>query len=312
MNLKELFQAIQLGYQKAVGENFTNHPLAILMRDAPNEIIKPLLDDNDLFIKGSAGMGQWTELPWIGVFNKNETDGARDGVYVVYLFSGDMERLYLCLGQGITDPMEQFGRKGGLAKLKARAELARANYNLPGFATDNKLQLSESQRGSDYERAVIFYKEYDLKNLPEYEILTKDLLELIKLYNDYLLTENVATVETDFSEVVGEVEEGKRLLRQHYVRERNRSIIKAAKEKALKEKGGLNCEVCGFSFLIHYGERGRNFIEGHHKKPVSELQAGEKTSVNDIVLICSNCHSIIHAKWPYLPFEELQKIYRSS
>ncbi|MDD4221943.1 MAG: hypothetical protein WCQ63_04485, partial [Methanomethylophilus sp.] len=29
------------------------------------------------------------------------------------------------------------------------------------------------------------------------------------------------------------------------------------------------CQICGFDFSKAYGERGRRFIEGHHRKPVS-------------------------------------------
>ena len=52
------------------------------------------------------------------------------------------------------------------------------------------------------------------------------------------------------------------------------------------------CEVCGLSFEDVYGEIGRDFIEVHHIKPVSE---GERmVNLADLVMLCSNCHSMIH------------------
>ncbi|WP_338786271.1 HNH endonuclease [Metabacillus sp. FJAT-53654] len=103
-------------------------------------------------------------------------------------------------------------------------------------------------------------------------------------------------------------EEGKKKLRQHIVRERNPQIIKLAKERFKEKHGKLFCEICTFDFYEYYGEIGEDFIEGHHTKPVSELQEGEKTKVEDIALVCSNCHKILHRRRPWLKKEELMKL----
>ncbi|GAE32694.1 hnh endonuclease [Halalkalibacter hemicellulosilyticusJCM 9152] len=60
--------------------------------------------------------------------------------------------------------------------------------------------------------------------------------------------------------------------------------------------GRLFCEICNFDFYKKYGELGGDFIEGHHTIPVSELEEGHKTNVKDIVLVCSNCHRMLHRK----------------
>ncbi|WP_236887482.1 HNH endonuclease [Clostridium argentinense] len=60
--------------------------------------------------------------------------------------------------------------------------------------------------------------------------------------------------------------------------------------------GRLFCEACGFDFFEVYGERGKDFIEGHHTKFVSELSDGDMTRVEDIAMLCSNCHRMIHRK----------------
>lgn len=103
--------------------------------------------------------------------------------------------------------------------------------------------------------------------------------------------------------------EGKSRLCQHIIRERNQEIIKQAKQKFKSEHNGkLFCEVCEFDFVKEYGKLGEDFIEAHHIKPVSEMDPGEKTNINDIVMICSNCHSMIHRKKPWLKKEELKKL----
>lgn len=105
--------------------------------------------------------------------------------------------------------------------------------------------------------------------------------------------------------------EGKRRLRKHIYRERNQSVIRKAKEK-FKEKndGKVYCEVCDFDFYEIYGKIGEDFIEGHHTIPVSELSEGHKTKVEDIALVCSNCHRMLHRKRPWLTKEQLKRLLK--
>jgi len=307
-DIRELFLEIGGNYISASNESFANHELASLIRRKPNEIFSKLMEGPELIVKSSAGQAQWADVPWIAIINKTESDGAKEGIYIVYLFSRDMKRLYLCLGQGITRPIEKGGRKIAFKKLEAKAIDIRSNYSLEDFVADNKLDLAKSGLGSDYEKAVIFYKEYKIANLPSNDILESDLKRLMSFYNRYLLEANILTEGTDFSECEGEVEEGKKVLKRHYVRERNPKVIKEAKRTALGQTGELRCEVCGFSFFDKYGERGKDFIEGHHKKPIAAMKEGEITSPEDIALICSNCHRMIHKKQPWLSIQELKKI----
>jgi len=105
--------------------------------------------------------------------------------------------------------------------------------------------------------------------------------------------------------------EGKEILRQHIARERNPKLVKSAKQKfKLEHKNKLYCEVCGFDFDDKYGELGEGFIEAHHIKPVSEMKDREKTKLDDIVLLCSNCHSMIHKKRPWITKENLSLLLK--
>ena len=104
-----------------------------------------------------------------------------------------------------------------------------------------------------------------------------------------------------------EAEEGKLLTRIHRSRERNRKIVNRKKKQVLRKKGELLCECCGFDFAVVYGERGEGFIECHHKKPVADLKPGTKTRLDDLALVCANCHRIIHRKKPWLTIVELKQ-----
>ncbi|UPK52247.1 HNH endonuclease [Bacillus sp. H8-1] len=102
--------------------------------------------------------------------------------------------------------------------------------------------------------------------------------------------------------------EGKLELKQHLVRERNPEVIKLAKERFLKLRDNLFCEVCGFDFKEHYGNLGEGYIEGHHTKPVSEMAENEQTKVEDIALVCANCHRMLHRMRPWLSVNELKRL----
>ena len=102
--------------------------------------------------------------------------------------------------------------------------------------------------------------------------------------------------------------EGRENLALHIRRERNHQVITLAKQQKLNEEGKLCCQVCGFDFEITYGEVGKNFIEAHHIKPVSQLEPNEKTKIEDILLLCSNCHSMIHRRKPWLTIEQLSTL----
>lgn len=124
--------------------------------------------------------------------------------------------------------------------------------------------------------------------------------------NHFIFTHEVTL--SDYSrDEEKEYSEGKISYRKHKMRERNPEIIKAAKERfARNNNGRLYCEACGFDFFEVYGDRGKDFIEGHHTKLISELSDGDKTRVEDIAMLCSNCHRMVHRK-PILSVAELSK-----
>lgn len=102
--------------------------------------------------------------------------------------------------------------------------------------------------------------------------------------------------------------EGRAKLLQHILKERNPLVIRNAKEKFKEIHGKVYCEICGFDFFEKYGIIGENFIEGHHTIPLSELQENHKTKIDEIALVCSNCHKMLHRKRPWLTRDELSNL----
>ena len=100
--------------------------------------------------------------------------------------------------------------------------------------------------------------------------------------------------------------EGKLKERLHLSRERNPEIIRQAKRLALQRDGCLRCTCCGFDFEAVYGHVGIGFVEAHHTKPLSTLHRdGDLTRIEDIALVCSNCHRMLHRRRPWLEIHEL-------
>lgn len=102
--------------------------------------------------------------------------------------------------------------------------------------------------------------------------------------------------------------EGQALYRLHRTYERSPLLVEQAKSRVLRKNGRLVCQVCRFDFFQTYGPVGKHFIECHHVVPVSELGVGGKTKVNDIVLVCSNCHRMLHRRRPWLTVDSLKSL----
>ena len=118
--------------------------------------------------------------------------------------------------------------------------------------------------------------------------------------------------ESFMDDGVQEAPEGRILTRMHVARERNRQLVESKRKQAMKKHGKLLCEVCGFDFAIHYAERGDGFIECHHTKPVAALVEGQKTHIDDLALVCANCHRMIHRSKRWLSISDLKAVITSA
>jgi 5-methylcytosine-specific restriction protein A len=105
--------------------------------------------------------------------------------------------------------------------------------------------------------------------------------------------------------------EGQRILAKHLRIERNSTLIKKIKKAALVANPYLNCKVCGFSFYKKYGEVGLGFIEAHHLIQLSDCEVEKVTSQKNIILVCSNCHRMLH-KTDNMSVEKLKKLIDSN
>ncbi|NLW30560.1 MAG: HNH endonuclease [Fibrobacter sp.] len=145
--------------------------------------------------------------------------------------------------------------------------------------------------------------------------LDRSLFERYK-NNQKLLKQNIITFHftktnhfpSDFMDELTATTEGKVFYTEHLTRERDNNIVSEKKRKALTLKK-CKCEICGFDFFEKYGNLGYGFIECHHKTPIGDNSIGERmTNVNDLALVCSNCHSMLHRAGLKLSVDALTEI----
>ncbi|NUP07981.1 MAG: hypothetical protein HOW73_18195 [Polyangiaceae bacterium] len=100
-------------------------------------------------------------------------------------------------------------------------------------------------------------------------------------------------------------EEGEFVTVLHRRRERDRGIVAAKKAEALRATGSLHCEVCQFDFEQVYGERGEDCCEVHHLDPLGARDGSRRTKLEDLAILCANCHRMVH-RAPLLTPAELR------
>ncbi|MEW9080753.1 HNH endonuclease [Terrisporobacter glycolicus] len=162
--------------------------------------------------------------------------------------------------------------------------------------------LNESRKDCFRKYYGDIFKYIEVTNNPyDIELFLDDIFDL--------LDKKIKSDNIDFKESrKTSFPEGRKYEKVHKSRERNSALINIVKNERLKQNKNLICEICGFNFKDVYGELGEGFIEAHHIIPVSELDENSETKKEDIALVCSNCHSMLHKKRPWLNVEELKSI----
>lgn len=93
-------------------------------------------------------------------------------------------------------------------------------------------------------------------------------------------------------------EETRRRLVAHHKIDRSRKLRQAKIQAHIADHGTVFCENCTFDFAKVYPKLGDGFIEVHHKKQLALLMPNEKTFISDLMLLCANCHRMVHRKRP--------------
>jgi predicted HNH restriction endonuclease len=124
------------------------------------------------------------------------------------------------------------------------------------------------------------------------------------------LKDSVSTFDAEYADLFPDndprvAQEGRLSYRRHRVRERSPILRRLKIEAALGEYDALRCEACGFDFFERYGRLGEGFIECHHRLPLGDGDERE-TTIDDLALLCANCHRMIHRTQPLVTISELR------
>ena len=298
--MREAFQRIAAEFGAAREQLLSSHPLARYIReDAPTQVREALpATYQALLVQGSPGVGNWAQVPWIAILDPAITNSATHGYYVVYLFSANLQHVYLSLNQGTTKIREEFG-PAYVEEPQRRATLMRTR--LPerhGQFSDEAIDLaSNGYLPRSYEAGHAFGQTYSTNSLPSESELAANLVELLSLYLRLRARGGVFPID-DIEDPTAEIHAGtiteRRRYRLHRLIERNTSASRKA-----KMVHGYVCQGCGFDFESVYGPAGHEYIEAHHLTPLTELPEDVPVSLDprdDFAVLCANCHRMVHRK----------------
>ena len=140
------------------------------------------------------------------------------------------------------------------------------------------------------------------KDYPKFKlVLGADQLIVLELNKERVNTiRDMESLERDEIKKI-EAEEGKIYKSEATFRSRNRTLIEAKKINS-----DYCCEVCGMNFKEIYGKIGEGYVVAHHKNPIGNTEKSAKTTLDDIALVCANCHAMLHTKNPPISLDELR------
>jgi hypothetical protein len=148
-------------------------------------------------------------------------------------------------------------------KLIKKVVLNNADYNLYNMMLDNIIGCKKCIE--------------ELNTVKEEKTINIRIRKPNKILNNKLIESYIA-------------KEGQKKIKQMIVKHRNSYITKLAKEAFKKENEHLYCECCGFNF----NKFGLDYAEAHHKYAIAEREFDEETRIEDLIMLCSNCHTLVH------------------
>ncbi|MFC1860149.1 MrcB family domain-containing protein [Chloroflexota bacterium] len=323
--MKEVFKRIMDEYLTEKGEGeFADNALGnFVRREAPSIISKEASLTNALLVTGAVGQGNWAEIPWICVFDKQITTSAQHGYYIVYLFKRDMLGVYLSLNMGWTQFKEKYNN-APLARqqIKATADVCKERLvsGVGDFSFDPIDLKATNALGIGYELGHIcgkYYSDYsfpgdielinDLRNLiGVYRELkgilgTQDITKLIGVHREAIATEDEAE-DTRYNKNVERAEPKnipptpQNIPPHTQQRGRNKWRTDPGIGKASIINCGYQCEIDPNHVTFTSKVTGQNFVEVHHLIPMAN-QADFSYSLDvpaNIIPLCPNCHRQLH------------------
>jgi hypothetical protein len=126
-------------------------------------------------------------------------------------------------------------------------------------------------------------------------------------YRPVFLANQTLIGQSDYAAI-----EGNPIIYFHFRRERDQEIVKAKRDSFIAEHGKLFCESCQFSTSSIYAGLNSDICEIHHRLPLAFANKPVNTRLNDLAVLCPNCHRAIHKTVPLMSIEEFRLKYCGS
>ena len=254
-------------------------------------------------------LSQSSKIYWTVTHQKHQNE----------LSLGDL--IYLWRAKGLNNAISGIIARGQLIEVcKPRNQVDDPEYLFDNLWQDNNIDTSEIKAGILIHETRLNTEEGMLRSidLQKDPILSRMQIITARVGSNFLVNDqqselikaywDASNPETsDITEQYISTTEGKISFRMHKFRERDSKLRNKAIESFLDKHKKLFCEVCKFSFVDKYGEIGNGFIEVHHMKPISTFSDGEVTEIENLKLVCSNCHRMIHRGDPEKTFYDLRE-----
>ena len=146
----------------------------------------------------------------------------------------------------------------------------------------------------------------NVKTFNDKPLENEDVSELVHIKPILLENNEDDLAVSEDGKQLASIEEVK-IRKEHYLYE---GRLKASQIKKIKSIKGYICEACGLSFAKKYPGLGMDFIECHHKIPYADVVEGEyrELNIDDFMVLCSNCHAMIHRLDDPADLEQLKAI----
>ena len=175
-------------YLEAYKQNNQKNVAAVSLRDSlKNSIIKEAAINVDRYkVKGSSGAGNVAEIPWLCIFDRDITESAQHGYYIVLLFKANMKGFYISLNQGWTVYKNEYGTKEARVNIRKVSTSLKSKLNslLSDFSFDEINLESENTLAKGYELAHICGKYYERNSLPSDNVLIDDIRNMVGVYRE--------------------------------------------------------------------------------------------------------------------------------
>ena len=181
---KDIFENYQKDYEGPFDSSKTSYSL---FKELDEHIKEMVNSDDNLETHWSVGKGNWTQVPWFAVRDKRTKSSAQKGIGIVGLFKKDMSGLYLCIAQGTTQPLKDYGKKGGEEFLLEQAEKVRDIVKYlkdKQFKLDNEIDLKATGGVALTYKPSVCVHTYMSAGYDFNGQFIEDLLDLVKAYKD--------------------------------------------------------------------------------------------------------------------------------